>query len=93
MAMETKTLMKMKTGVWVNREKMKRVLDKISLYYGVLISGMAFFSFLNGDYTMGTLQVILALPLWLIQFSYNRFQKMEAKQDWDRDWETKERHS
>lgn len=80
MALETKPVAKLKTGIWVNRIKMRRALNRFSLFYGIILAGFGVFNIMGGSYFEGIFQLVLALPLGLIQWSYTKFEKAETKE-------------
>lgn len=89
MVIETKPIAQIRTGIWVNRIKMRKVLDKVSFYYGILLSAMAFFNLWDGNIMMGILQGAFALPMFIIQFSHMKWSKAQTKLEMEKDEKAK----
>lgn len=81
MTLETKPIAQLKMGVWVNREKMRNSLNKLSLFYGIFLGGLAIFNLMDGMVFLGVIELLMALPLGLIQWSYIKYKKMESKNE------------
>lgn len=66
---------KFKQGIWFNRIKMRKIIDKISLYYGFILAGVGAVNLINGNYYQAIFEIIMSLPLWIIQWSKLNFDK------------------
>ena len=64
MTIETKKVAKVKVGIWINRIKLRKALGKISFFYGIMLTGMSFFSFMGGLKLWGIINLGLAIPLY-----------------------------
>lgn len=69
---------KVNIGIWVNRKKLRRVLDKLSMAYGIALPVLALVLLLDGNLFLGIASGILALPFWIIQLSKMRFDKIRG---------------
>jgi len=78
--LETKPLIEMKTGIWVNREKMRSALNKFALLYGIVVGFLGVLAIVNGRIGEGVIIIILSLPLWLIKYSYYKWQRGQNEQ-------------
>lgn len=77
--MEKKPFVQMKTGIWINREKLRNALFTLGYFYGLLITLFGVFRIYEKDIIVGIIQLTVALPLWLIVYSHYKFGKQEEK--------------
>ena len=76
-------IMKIKTGIWVNREKMRRALEKVSMFYGSIIMLTGMYDIFRESYTRGIFEMIMSLPLIMIFVSKMKFNKLEMEEKED----------
>lgn len=74
---EGKKKVNVKVGIWVNRFKLRKALDRFSLFYGFALTFMALLQFIQGDTLMWVMCIGLAFPLWIIQYSKIKFDKVK----------------
>lgn len=74
---EKRPIVQAKVGLWINREKMRRILDKFSMLYIVVFVVIAMMASRSNSWGIVIGCGVFILPLLLMQWSLYKWRKLQ----------------
>jgi hypothetical protein len=76
MVIKTKRMISMKIGIWDNLDKMREMLDKLSLFYLISLIIMVLVELSNKEWLSAVVFGLILMPSALAQWSKMKYNKI-----------------